>query len=495
MGRGRETNHHNTPATVKDKDPVSPSTIETVAPNQNPVKDECIPPSSMKEEVSTSKTTKETTDESKPNKTASVEESILGEPFSILSIDEIPVNENSVEQKTSGKTFDKDEKPTVERRESNMEKMADRTPSIRAPPENPLASTIGEVPVFTIPGEEGYFPTGTKDEYLVRCASTKIYQFVPIGGTIDTKSGKLLAEGPLTLRDPSPGTPEEVVLIGECEGIIFYLKKDDATVKLSNDDFVLFLPDECIGVNLGSKEEEIVKLHVEGLLAYRTTFCEDLKKEDEFADASDKQFQTMVLMSQWLAEQIVRGSEYSAKKIEKYGEHKRSQITETKEVKVSSTTMKAAKVTKKVAKGTNKVVNKVSDSISGVIGSAISNAVTPKSTDSKRKEKGRSLLLATTKSVVEVLDGISEGCSNLSASMKQESTAYVEAKYGKEAGELARHTAGATINFGEAVLVTQRVINPKSVLKSGVKEAVKKTIEKTNEETIKSIDKAQVKNS
>ena len=517
--RGRETN---TPATVKENttiDPVAPSSIETVSPNQNPVKDECILPSSKKEEVSTSKTTKEPTDEHKSDKTASVEESILGEPFSILSIDEVPViensveqqtsnktldkvekmtvdkvpvNENYVEQKTSGKAFDTQEKPTMERKESNTEEMADRTPSIRPPPEHTLASTIGQVPVFTIPGEEGYFPTGRKDEYLVRCETTRIYQFVPIGGTIDTTSGNLLAEGPLTLRDPSPGTPEEVVLIGECEGIIFYLKKDDATVKLSNDDFVLFLPDECIGINLGSKEKEEIKLHVEGLLAYRTTFSEDLKKEDEFAGASDKHFQTMVLMSQWLAEQIVKGSEYGASKIEKFGKHKRSKIKETKEVKISSTTMKTAKVTKKVAKGTNKVVTKVSDSITGVMGSAISNAVTPKSTDSKTKEKGRALLLATTKSVCEVLDGIGEGCSKLSTSMKKEGTAYVEAKYGKEAGELARNTAGATIHFTKAVLVTRRVINPKWVLKSGAKQAVKKTIKKTNEETIKSENKAQV---
>ena len=504
----QEINNHNTPTPTPTPTPTTPTikenitilpTIETipVANHQNPFKNDdddddnkCRISPTKKievEEVSNLKTTNETTDKNNSPQSPSVEDSV-----SILSIEEnVPRKETLVQEKTNdSQTVEKDGKMTEKKEEEdNKERMTDRTPSIRAPPEQPIASTIGQVPVYTIPGEEGYFPTGRKDEYLVRSStSTRIYHFDPVGGSIDTASGKLMAEGPLTLRDPSPGIPEEVVLIGECGEILFYLRKDDATVKLSNDDFIFFLPDdECIGINLNSKENEKVKLHVEGLLAYRTMFSEDLKKEEEFAD---KKTSTMVLMSQWLADKIVKSSEYGAEKIEWYGKHKRSQITETKEKKISSSTMKTAKVTKKVAKNTNKVVTKVSDSISGVIGSAISNAVTPKVTDSKTKERGRSLLYATTTSVCEVLNGISEGTGILGTSMKQESTAYVEAKYGTEAGELARHTAGATVHFTKAVLVSRRIISPKSIMKSGVKEAAKQTIQKTNENTQKSLDKA-----
>jgi len=58
----------------------------------------------------------------------------------------------------------------------------------------------------------------------------------------------LLAKGRFALLDPSPGTPSDVALIGNCGDTIFYVMNDDATIKVSRNAYNLLLPKDCIRI-------------------------------------------------------------------------------------------------------------------------------------------------------------------------------------------------------------------------------------------------------
>ena len=59
---------------------------------------------------------------------------------------------------------------------------------------------------------------------------------------------------------------------------------------------------------------------------------------------------------------------------------------------------------------------------------------------------------------------------------KDQAVAFVATKYGKDAGQLARNTAGATANFGRAALTARRIVDVKKVAKVAGKQAVKQSI-------------------
>ena len=61
-------------------------------------------------------------------------------------------------------------------------------------------------------------------------------------------------------------------------------------------------------------------------------------------------------------------------------------------------------------------------------------------------------------------------------SAKAQAVSFVSLKYGEDAGELARHTAGAAANFGSAALTARRVVNVKAIAKTAGKQMVKETI-------------------
>lgn len=346
------------------------------------------------------------------------------------------------------------------------EKEEERGYASHAPP---LLEENGEVPVMRIPGEEGYFPTGTNDEGLVSCEA-KLFQIHPKYG----KQGKPIASGELILQDPHAGTADEVELVGLCDGISFFVKSGDAATKVSPTDFVLMFPDDCIGLDLEDAAPADV-LRVEGLLAARMKFHDESmmssgKSENDDLVPDDGACRSMYRMSKWMAAGIVKSSEMGAKKIEAHGEKKRSSITEMQEKQVSKSTIKAAKNLRSVSEKTNAVATKLSDKLSEKVGSSVGKHAVPKGSDSKMKTKARQVLLTLSLAHSEVSDGAREGYNIMTQAAKEETTSFVAAKYGAEAAELARHTTGAVANFGSAALTARRIVNVKKVVKSGVKQ-------------------------
>lgn len=178
-----------------------------------------------------------------------------------------------------------------------------------------------------------------------------------------------------------------------------------------------------------------------------------------------------------VAQLTVSAAEIGASKIDAYGEKKKEKVTEReKDVKVGKTSIMLAKGTRNVSEKVYTVTEKVSGKISDVLGGKVGRAAAIKEGDSGTKKKARSFLLASTISYAEIGQGASEGYELMVKSAQAQATSYVAKKYGKEAAELARHTAGAAANFGRAALTAQRVVDVKKLVKSAGKQMVKETI-------------------
>lgn len=62
---------------------------------------------------------------------------------------------------------------------------------------------------------------------------------------------------------------------------------------------------------------------------------------------------------------------------------------------------------------------------------------------------------------------------------KMQATSFVATKYGEDAAELARHTAGSAANFGRTALTARRIVNVKKIAKSAGKSAVKTAVKQS----------------
>lgn len=355
-----------------------------------------------------------------------------------------------------------------------------------------LQTTEDDVPVFAIPDEKGYFPvaSSSKDDLSIG-PNVRIHQLVKKSCEYRRRStqhseGTLLCTGTLTLSDPVDGTADAVMLVGKCEETCFYITNDDASVKVSPTEFVLLLPQDCLAIAFDPdhvSSQDI--LHFEGMLAARTKFHDD---SEDVAEAllrksllPDNQVSKAVHSAAvWMADQLVSASQVGSKCIAEYGESQR-RVSEkaTAPAKVSATARNSARMVRGVAKGTHKVMVAVTETVSNVVGGAVANILIPereKDGTEKRPSLLRSSILTGILSISEVADGVDVGYETLVRSAKREATAYMAHKYGHEAAELTRHTAGATVHFGKAALTARRIISIQSIAKSSTKVAVKKSV-------------------
>ena len=363
-------------------------------------------------------------------------------------------------------------------------------PFERSEPPVYVTGTNGEPSRITIPREAGYFPAGSDDiNALATVENVTLYQIHPRYGD---KLDEPLASGTLTLRDPDGGTADDVALVGQCGDIVFYVMNDDATTKTSENEFMLMLPDDCIVVDFtdaSSDDGKKMILHIEGLLAARTKFHDETAIVDEEEKATGKPrypealprdpiSKSMFRTSAMMARMIVSASKKGAEKIDDYGEKKKDAIPEDKmkNVQVGRTSIKMAKATRSVSEKTHSVTVTITDKISDVVGGKVGRAAAIKDGDTASKKKARRLLLASSIAYAEVANGAAEGYEIMVKSAKGQTTSFVAKKYGEEAAELARHTAGAAANFGRTALTARRVVNVKTMAKSAGKQMVKEQI-------------------
>lgn len=336
----------------------------------------------------------------------------------------------------------------------------------------PVLDESGEVPVLRIPDEDGYFPTGASTALLL--CEARLFQMHP---KYKIKRTRPIASGFLTLRDPSDGTASEVVIVCECNGTSFYIKSDDATKKIGPTEYMLLLPDDCIGVDLADDTDPEVSLHFEALLAARTLFHDESLKEKnqkvEYPDQlpHDKVSKTMWKVSVCASKFIVNTSDKAANKIEDYGQKKTASVTDMQERQVNKSHIKMAEKTRRVSEKTSEGVEMITGKLSDMIGGSVSKHTTVSEKDSKTKKNVKKFLLASAISYGEVSDGAGEGYSIMAKQAQREAVGFVAKKYGEEAADLARHTAGAAVNFGSAALTARRVVNVKKIVKSSAKKA------------------------
>ena len=352
---------------------------------------------------------------------------------------------------------------------------------VHSPGDHSSASSL--VPShYAIPNERGYFPapsSSSSSSELVAVSPCTLYQIHPRYG--GEKLERPVASGPLSLREPDAGTDASVVLIGICDGIAFYITSDDATARTSDTEMLLMLPRDCLVLDLAGAGHTDV-LRVEGLLAARTKFHDQREgqKSTRYPEAlpDDAVSRAMFRTSQAMARMLVSGSRMASKSIDKYGEKKKEAIKmeDRKEMKVGSTSIKASKVTRTVSKKTHTAAVLVSDKISDVMAKKLVEAVTVKKGDTESQRKARTLLLASTLAYGEISSGAAEGYETMVRAAKDQAVAFVATKYGKDAGQLARNTAGATANFGRAALTARRIVDVKKVAKVAGKQAVKQSI-------------------
>jgi len=241
----------------------------------------------------------------------------------------------------------------------------------------PILSETGDhVPVYTVQNENGFFPTGNKDVVLLAdCPlhNCQIYQLpnvatiTPDAQTV-TPPPTLLAQGSLLLRDPAPGTPKEVALVGECNGLVFYVTHDDVTLTLTPTEVVLIcIPSmDCLYISLSAETEERCLTQVKDLFSTRTNMYHDdggrttivdkqiesirrrigntslrhvdiTNKNEEDDDDDDIQHivsddnlhQSIFQSSKWIKKQIVHLSEIGARQVEGHGDRLRTSLRQS----------------------------------------------------------------------------------------------------------------------------------------------------------------------
>jgi hypothetical protein len=356
-----------------------------------------------------------------------------------------------------------------------------------------LKTTEDDVPVMAIPDEKGYFPVASLESRTLSLGpNTKIHQLLKKSHEYRRRStqhteGTLLCCGTMLISDPVDGTPDAVMIVGTCDETCFYVTNDDATVKVSPTEFVVLLPEDCLSINFDSEftsDDEI--LLFEGTLAARTKFHDD---SEGVAEATmrrslvpdGKMSQSVYTSAVWMADQLVTASHHGSQYISSMGERQR-QSTERAEkpIKVSAAARNSAKAIRGVAKASYKIVSAVTDTVSNVVGGAIAKTLVPPPDRDGKPGKSdsalKSSLLTATLAFSEVSEGVDLGYEKMVRSAKDEATSFVAHKYGHEAAELARHTTGATANFGRAALTARRIISVKTIAKSSAKVALRQSI-------------------
>jgi hypothetical protein len=354
---------------------------------------------------------------------------------------------------------------------------------------------------YTIPNESGYFPAGSEDPsaLLISVDHVTLFQIIPNdtvgkegGVNADNNDDGPLASGTLTLRDPDAGTADDVVLVGQCGDVLFYIMADDATKKVSKFEFVLLLPKDCIIIDMTECGQENV-LRVEALLAARTKFydatLEGVVEPTNLSTSSggiiypaelpnDNVSKSMFWAASQVSQMVVVAGKLGASKIDTYGEKRKGEIKDEEKtnVQVGDAAIGAAKATRRGSEMVLNVTKSVTGAMSDILGGGIGRAAAIKDDDSALKKKARALLLASTISYGEISNGASECYELVVKSAKSQTTAFVAEKYGASAAELCRHTTGAVANFGSAALTARRVVNPKKIVKSAAKAMIKETI-------------------
>lgn len=361
-----------------------------------------------------------------------------------------------------------------------------------------MSSTIAtaEPLHYTIPNESGYFPAGSEvpSALLISVDHVTLFQIIPNDGigkkgvvNVENNDG-LLASNTLTLRDPDAGTADDVVLVGQCGDVLFYIMADDATKKASKFEFVLLLPEDCIIIDMTECGQENV-LRVEALLAARTKFYDATLGEPVQSSTSpdiiypaelpnDNVSKSMFWAASQVSQMVVVVGKMGALKIDTYGEKMKGKIKDEEKTntQVGEAAIGAAKATRRGSEMVLNVTKSVTGAISDYLGGGIGKAAAMKDDDSALKKKARALLLASTISYGEISNGTSECYELVVKSAKSQTTAFVAEKYGASAAVLCRHTTGAVANFGSAALTARRVVNPKKIVKSATKAMIKETI-------------------
>lgn len=375
------------------------------------------------------------------------------------------------------------------------------------PDEVPVRSqTLTHVPVYTVPHEMGYFPA-PGDQELVSYPNCQFYQLQNMHDqhSTCTPTPTLLSKGQLTLHDPVPGTPSEVVLIGKCDGVIFYIKEDDVTLILSPSELALIcVPSlDCFYLSFPGTIEECLQLHIQGLFAARTNFYEavqmihkeqielirrdeSLHKESFDRTTTDENLHRVIYQSSvWIAKQILLLSEAGAKQVESHGHRLRSSMKPSldsvkcdaevfteemgqihhsnKKLNINPAALQRSLHIRKFSKSICSLAEQGSDSISNFVGSLIGSSITEKPDDGTTMRYARQLLRTSLLSFGEICDSVDISLDILAGTTKREATACVAVQYGDDAAQLCRHTLGSTVDFCKTYLTVRRVLNIKKV--------------------------------
>lgn len=392
-------------------------------------------------------------------------------------------------------------------------------------------SPIDHVPVYTLQSEDGFFPTGYSEEILTSHNNAQLYQMNPKTAhehdqkqknTKDEKIAELfsestiLAEGTFTLRDPARGTPSEVALIGECDGTLFYVKQNDAIIKMSSKTFAIIFPEDCITIHFlqendeeRAKEEDSMLLYMEALFAARTKFINNFEQTPEIAsDSNDdngedddiknfldnKTSKHIYSFSKYVGKKINAAGVVGASYISNYGESKRNGVLVKKEASsaksvnnsadsnsnlfVRPSTIYAAGALQKAGKFTNTAVKTVGNNVSNTIGKSMAGTFTAKENDSESTQRNKKVALSSALVLYSLADSTTAAYRLMAKAAKEETVEYMNVKYGKDASELARKTLGASIEFGEAALSARRFLNVKHIIKASAKVALKESVKK-----------------
>jgi hypothetical protein len=343
--------------------------------------------------------------------------------------------------------------------------------------------------------------TRNKDELFVTCPYCQLYyqlQNAQINNS--TKSAtlvpNLLSQEGSSTRAPVTSPPGEVRMIGECDGVIFYLSDEDAISQPEVTLMICVPIAACTKNNLHQAGKIVVEDRIE-LIHRDICTLNDHSKHAKFTTGKleenienlipdDALNQAIYQSSIWIAKQIVLFSEAGAKQVEYHGEQWRCTIIrpvdgilQTEEQKyecdsslnVHPEVVQQASYIRSFSKTVRNFVEQVSESVSNFLGILIGCCIAEKPTDGETTRYCRHLLRTTVLSCGEISEGVEEGFDIFARAAKREVTSCVAIHYGRDAADVTRHTLGTSINLIKTAITVRRVLNAKKVARSSIKAA------------------------
>eukprot|EP00184_Porphyridium_aerugineum_P003625 CAMPEP_0184693872 /NCGR_PEP_ID=MMETSP0313-20130426/1995_1 /TAXON_ID=2792 /ORGANISM="Porphyridium aerugineum, Strain SAG 1380-2" /LENGTH=454 /DNA_ID=CAMNT_0027152047 /DNA_START=58 /DNA_END=1422 /DNA_ORIENTATION=+ len=333
----------------------------------------------------------------------------------------------------------------------------------------------------------------------------------------------LLAQGSIHIwQSIHPNPP---ILTIQVDTIRFYITPQDATVKISNQEYMFLMPTDCLGLclplgvpyqnaNLTSLVDSILThffvythnfriempttpLGIQGeaenevlaptdyTLQQNQQAAMDMlqKKRSDQLSQESRTAGRILKMSAWLSEKIVDQADKTTQKVEEVGHRKTMNLKdamnennaagEKEKEDLSKTAVMASSLARTSTRKTAKMVSRINDKVSGKASEKLEKHVEIRETDSDRKKRIRRITAASLEAYSQVSDALADGYGQVLETTQEQGKEYATIKYGPNGAQVAENVVATAYHTGSAAYNARRVVSVKKIASSHIKNAAK----------------------